>query len=31
MRLAGYASRTAPVSTIHDPIEISALLLECTG
>ena len=27
-RLAGFASRTAPVSTILDPIEISALLLE---
>lgn len=26
--LAGFASRTAPVSTILDPIEISALLLE---
>jgi hypothetical protein len=31
MRLAGYAARTAPVSTILDPIEISALLLECAG
>lgn len=27
--LAGYSSRKAPVSTILDPIEISALLLEC--
>src|SRR5580698_9661636 len=31
MRLAGYASRTQPVSTILDPIEISAVLLECPG
>jgi hypothetical protein len=31
VRLAGYASRKAPVSTILDPIEISAVLLECTG
>jgi hypothetical protein len=31
MRLAGYASRTEPVSTILDPIEISAVLLECAG
>jgi hypothetical protein len=31
MRLAGYASRTAPVATILDPIEISAVLLECAG
>ena len=29
MRLAGYASRRAPASGILDPIEISALLLEC--
>jgi len=28
VRLAGYASRQAPVSTVLDPIEISALLLE---
>ncbi len=31
VRLAGYASRKAPVSTILDPIEISAVLLECAG
>jgi len=31
VRLAGYASRKTPVSTILDPIEISAVLLECTG
>jgi hypothetical protein len=31
VRLAGYASRKSPVSTILDPIEISALLLECAG
>lgn len=31
IRLAGYASRTEPVSTILDPIEISAVLLECGG
>jgi neutral/alkaline ceramidase-like enzyme len=31
MRLAGYAARTEPVSTILDPIEISALLLETPG
>jgi hypothetical protein len=29
--LAGYAARQAPASTILDPIEISALLLECEG
>ena len=31
IRLAGYAARKAPVSTILDPIEISAVLLECSG
>ena len=31
VRLAGYATRKAPVSTILDPIEISAVLLECSG
>src|ERR1700688_141583 len=31
IRLAGYALREAPVSTILDPIEISAMLLECPG
>ena len=31
VRLAGYASREAPVSTILDPIEIAALLLEGDG
>jgi hypothetical protein len=31
VRLAGYALRDAPVSTVLDPIEISALLLECGG
>ena len=31
VRLAGYAPRTAPVSTVLDPIEISALLLEAGG
>jgi hypothetical protein len=31
VRLAGFASRQTPVSTIHDPIEISALLLEAGG
>jgi hypothetical protein len=31
VRLAGYASRTEPVSTILDAIEISALLLESAG
>jgi hypothetical protein len=28
MRLAGYAARQAPVSTVLDPIEVSAVLLE---
>src|ERR1700690_2415757 len=31
VRLAGYALRDAAVSTVLDPIEISALLLECGG
>jgi hypothetical protein len=31
VRLAGYASRKAPVSTILDLIELSAILLECSG
>ena len=31
IRLAGYASRKAPVATILDPIEISAILLESFG
>jgi len=31
IRLAGYALRQAPVSTVLDPIEISAMLLECPG
>ena len=31
VRLAGYASRKDPVSTILDPIEISVVLLECAG
>ena len=31
VRLAGYASRRTPVSTILDPIEISVVLLECSG
>jgi hypothetical protein len=31
IRLAGYAARTKPVSIILDPIEISAVLLECDG
>jgi hypothetical protein len=31
VRLAGYASRTEPVATILDGIEISAVLLECGG
>jgi hypothetical protein len=31
IRLAGYASRKAAVSTILDPIEISAVLLESSG
>jgi hypothetical protein len=30
VRLAGYALRTAPVSTVLDPIEISVILLECS-
>jgi hypothetical protein len=29
VRLAGIAARHAPTSTVRDPIEISALLLEC--
>jgi hypothetical protein len=31
VRLAGYAARTEPASAILDPIEISAVLLECAG
>src|SRR6185437_8805659 len=31
VRLAGLASRQTPVSTIQDPLEISALLLEAGG
>ena len=31
IRLAGYAARTEPATTILDPIEISALLLEGAG
>ena len=31
VRLAGYASRKAAVSAILDPIEISVVLLECSG
>ena len=31
VRLAGHASSKAPVATILDPIEISAVLLECSG
>lgn len=31
VRLAGYASREAAVSTILDPVEISVVLLECSG
>ncbi len=31
MRLAGYASRQAPVSAVLDTIEIAALLLEGNG
>jgi hypothetical protein len=31
VRLAGYAARKTPVSAIADPIEVSALLLECGG
>ena len=31
VRLAGDAMRKAPVTTILDPIEISAVLLECAG
>jgi Neutral/alkaline non-lysosomal ceramidase, N-terminal len=30
-RLAGYAARTEPAATILDPIEVSAVLLECPG
>src|SRR3954470_11603629 len=31
VRLAGYALRQAPVSTVLDPIEVSVILLECDG
>jgi hypothetical protein len=31
VRLAGYALRKAPTSTLLDPIEISVVLLECSG
>jgi hypothetical protein len=31
IRLAGYAPRTEPTAAILDPIEISAVLLECAG
>ena len=31
VRLAGYAARNEPVSTVLDPIEISAVLLEADG
>jgi hypothetical protein len=31
VRLAGYALRKAPTSTVLDPIEISAVLLECSA
>jgi hypothetical protein len=31
VRLAGYASRKAPASTILDPIEVSVVLMECSG
>jgi hypothetical protein len=31
VRLAGYAGRHAPTAKVSDPIEISALLLECDG
>jgi hypothetical protein len=31
VRLAGHVARQAPTSTVLDPIEISALLLECDG
>ena len=31
VRLAGYASRKDPTSAILDPIEISVVLLECSG
>ncbi len=31
VRLAGYASRKDPVTTILDPLEISVVLLECSG
>jgi hypothetical protein len=31
VRLAGYAARHTPTATVLDPIEISAILLECSG
>jgi len=31
VRLAGYASRNAPASTVLDPIEVAVVLLECAG
>lgn len=31
VRLAGYASRNAPVSVVLDPIEVSVVLLECAA